>query len=77
MGERAETSVLASRGFRQVLRRLIEGDPVMWTTVVVVAVGVIAWVVIKSWMNKDSRPTAELRAAEQRQTTEGDADRRS
>ena len=76
MGERAETSVLAYRGFRPVLRRLIEGDPVMWTTVVVVAVGVIGWVVIKTWMNKgpnqDSGPTAE-----HRQTTEGDAGRRS
>jgi hypothetical protein len=73
MGERAETSVLASRVFWQVLRRLIDGDPVMWTTVV--AVGVIAWVGIKTWMNKgpnqDSRPTAEHRQ------TEGDAGRRS
>ncbi len=51
MNQVAVTSVLARGG--RLIRDLMEGDPVAWTIVGVVVVGMIAWAVIKSRMNKD------------------------
>ena len=74
MIELAETSVLA-RG--RLIQKLIDGDPVAWTILVVVVVGMIAWALIKKRMNRSEAPGGNVHRSAEHSQTEGDAGRRS
>ena len=83
MDQLALTSVLAARG--RAFQRLLEGDPVAWTILVVVVVAIIAWALIKKRMNRDEtrggsvpgNVHANVHQSAEHSRTEGDAGRRS
>ena len=71
----AVTSVLARGG--RFIRDLINGDPVAWTILGVVVVGMIAWALIKKRMNRSETPGGNVQRSAEQNQTEGDAGRRS